>query len=80
VLRAVQLPIVVSVGLAAALAAAAFAAAHNLGPYGEPVRADYFIFRAIAGLYFTLLFVLRGFGIAVGAHAGYDVLVGLTIT
>jgi hypothetical protein len=80
VLRAVQLPLVVSVGLAAALAAAAFAAAHNLGPYGEPVRADYFVFRALAGLYFTLLFVLRGFGIAVGAHAGYDVLVGLTIT
>ena len=30
------------------------------------------------GLFFTALFVGRGFGIAVGAHAGYDVLVGLT--
>jgi hypothetical protein len=30
-------------------------------------------------LYFTLLFVARGFGIAVGAHAGYDVLVGVSV-
>jgi hypothetical protein len=26
-----------------------------------------------------LLFVSRGFGIAVGAHAGYDILVGLSV-
>ena len=79
-LRIVHLPKLVAVALAAVAAAAAFAAAHHVGPYGEPVRADYFVFRAVAGLYFTLLFVLRGFGIAVGAHAGYDVLVGVTVT
>jgi hypothetical protein len=79
-LRILHLPKLVAVTLAALAAAAAFAAAHHVGPYGEPVRADYFVFRAIAGLYFTLLFVLRGFGIAVGAHAGYDVLVGVTVT
>jgi hypothetical protein len=43
------------------------------------MRADYFVFRTVAGLYFTLLFVLRGFGVAVGAHAGYDVLVGVSV-
>jgi Type II CAAX prenyl endopeptidase Rce1-like len=79
-LRVVRLPKVAAVMLAAAAAAAAFAAAHHIGPYGEPVRADYFLFRALAGLYFTLLFVLRGFGIAAGAHAGYDVLVGVSLT
>ena len=52
----------------------------HVGPYGEPMRADYFVFRTVAGLYFTLLFIARGFGIAVGAHAGYDVLVGVTYT
>ena len=36
-------------------------------------------FRAAAGLYFTCLYVGRGFGVAVGAHAGYDVLVGVTV-
>jgi len=77
VLRTVRLPWVVAWGLAACVTALAFAAAHHIGPYGEPMRADYFIFRTVAGLYFTVLFVGRGFGIAVGAHAGYDVLVGV---
>lgn len=31
-----------------------------------------FIFRLLAGVYLGLLFVLRGFGIAVGAHAFFD--------
>lgn len=78
-LRAVQLPQMVALPLAVAAAALAFAAAHHVGPYGEPMRADYFVFRTIAGLYFTLLFVFRGFGVAVGAHAGYDVLVGVSV-
>jgi hypothetical protein len=30
-----------------------------------------------AGLYFALIFWVRGFGIAVGSHAVYDVLVGI---
>jgi membrane protease YdiL (CAAX protease family) len=79
-LRAVRIPWLVAWLLAASAAAAAFAAAHHIGPYGEPMRADYFVFRAAAGLYFTLLFVARWFGIAVGAHAGYDILVGMTVS
>ena len=78
-LRVVQLPRVVAAPLAAVAAALAFAAAHHVGPYGEPMRPDYFVFRTVAGLYFTLLFIARGFGIAVGAHAGYDVLVGVSV-
>lgn len=77
VLRAVLLPKVVALPLGAVAGALAFAAAHHVGPYGEPMRTDYFVFRTVAGLYFTLLFIARGFGIAVGAHAGYDVLVGV---
>lgn len=78
-LRTAGVNAAVAVFVAACLAALAFAAAHHVGPYGEPMRADYFVFRTVAGLFFTVLFVARGFGIAVGAHAGYDVLVGVVI-
>jgi hypothetical protein len=79
ILRVVQLPKALALLLAMAGAAVGFAAAHHIGPYGEPMRPDYFVFRTCAGLYFTLLFVLRGFGVAVGAHVGYDVLVGVSV-
>lgn len=36
-----------------------------------------FIFRTIAGLFFAILCWTRGFGIAVGCHALYDICVGL---
>lgn len=54
-----------------------FAAAHYIGPCGEPLNTFSFLFRFLAGIFFGALFVYRGFGIAAGAHAGYDVLVGL---
>jgi hypothetical protein len=54
-----------------------FAVAHHIGPYGEPYDGYVFLFRALAGLYFALLYLLRGFGIVVGAHVCYDVLVGV---
>ena len=38
-----------------------------------------FLFRFVAGLYFTALYVFRGFGIAVGAHAAYDILVSVSV-
>ncbi len=64
-LRVVRIPGLIALVLAACAGAVAFAAAHHIGPYGEPMRADYFVFRTAAGLYFTALFVVRGFGIAV---------------
>ena len=60
-----------------------FAAAHYVGPYGEPVKwLDHefwhsLLFRFLAGIFFGVLFVYRGFGITAGAHAGYDILVGI---
>jgi len=76
------------VGAAATIAAvlatsAVFAAAHYVGPYGEAIAWREFafwygaIFRFLAGVFFSALFVARGFGIAAGAHAGYDILVKL---
>ena len=55
----------------------AFSAAHYVGPAGETLDAFSFFFRFSAGGFFAVLFVLRGFGIAAGAHAAYDILVGL---
>lgn len=54
-----------------------FAAAHHVGPYGEPFDAFSFLFRLVAGVFFSVLFIYRGFGIAAGTHAGYDILIGL---
>jgi membrane protease YdiL (CAAX protease family) len=77
VLRWCQIGAMLSVLVAAGLSAALFSAAHHVGPYGEPFNNYVFIFRMLAGLYFALLFQMRGFGIAVGAHACYDVVVGV---
>jgi hypothetical protein len=76
--RAVELPRLVAVALAAAGSAAVFSAAHHVGPYGQPYSNYLFLFRLTAGVYFALLYQLRGIGIAVGAHACYNVMVSVT--
>ncbi len=55
-----------------------FSAAHYLGPAADQLTLFSFVFRALAGVYFALLFVTRGFGITVGSHAAYDLIVGIT--
>lgn len=77
-LRLALVPKYVAVAAAAIISALLFAAAHHIGPYGERMNTYVFLFRAMAGLYFALLFQFRGFAIAAGTHACYDVLVGLT--
>jgi len=54
-----------------------FSAAHYIVPGGDTLHWFTFLFRFLAGAFFALLYLYRGFGIAVGAHAGYDLLVGL---
>ncbi len=56
-----------------------FGAAHYVGPAAEPWALYSFTFRTLAGVFFAMLFVLRGFGITVGAHAAYDLLVGVLL-
>ncbi|TVS15333.1 MAG: CPBP family intramembrane metalloprotease [Planctomycetaceae bacterium] len=41
-------------------------------PYGDSFAWYSFLFRFSAGVFFSLLFWYRGFGIAVGTHAIYD--------
>ncbi len=78
-LRLVLLPKLLAVGVAAVASAVLFASAHHFGPAGEAIEPAKFLFRAAAGLYFTALYVFRGFGVAIGAHAGYDILVGVSV-
>jgi CAAX prenyl protease-like protein len=51
-----------------------FAAFHYIGPYGDPWELYSFVFRTIAGLFFSALYLARGFGITAWTHALYDVL------
>ena len=61
--------------LAACGSAALFSAAHYVGPFGDPFALSSFTFRALFGLALAGLYRLRGFAIAVYAHALYDVFV-----
>jgi low affinity Fe/Cu permease len=50
-----------------------FAVFHYIGPYADPLDLGSFTFRAVAGLLFSGLYLLRGFGITAWTHALYDV-------
>jgi hypothetical protein len=78
-LRLVLLPPVIALPLAAAGSAALFSAAHHVGPFGEAFDSYVFLFRMLAGMYFAAVYRLRGFGVAAGAHALYDVVVGVAM-
>lgn len=62
------------------ISAALFSAHHHIFPIngtfetGEVFSAPKFIFRAAAGVYFAILFAFRGFGVAAGTHAFYDII------
>jgi len=78
----------VSCATAVALSSLVFAAAHyqldlHFGTwhlatsFGDTFQWSSFLFRCSAGLFFSIVFLWRGFGIAVGSHALYDILVSL---
>jgi hypothetical protein len=50
-----------------------FSAFHYVGPSGDAFTLVSFAFRAIAGVWFSTLYVVRGFGIAAWTHALYDI-------
>jgi hypothetical protein len=68
---------VAAAGLGLLASSLLFSAAHYVGPLGDSFELYSFTFRVLAGLFFGILFSVRGFGIAAGTHAVYDVLVGL---
>jgi membrane protease YdiL (CAAX protease family) len=61
---------------AAVIGTAVLFALYHFGP-GNPFHWGRFIFYSLAGAYFAVVYLLRGFGIVAGTHAMYDVLVVL---
>jgi hypothetical protein len=59
------------------LGALIFSAFHYIGPYGDDFALVSFTFRAVAGVLFSGLYLLRGFGITAWTHALYDVFLAL---
>ena len=61
--------------IAAVVGALVFSAFHYIGQYGDRFTLASFTYRAIAGLVFSALYLVRGFGITAWTHALYDVYV-----
>lgn len=57
-----------------------FSGFHYIGPYGDVWALPSFLFRFLAGVAFSMLFLTRGFGITAWTHALYDVFIVLSIT
>lgn len=74
--RILQAPGALAETLAITGSSLLFSIAHHLGLPGEPFAWYAFVFRWLAGVAFAAIFLTRGFGVAVGTHAVYDVLVG----
>jgi len=69
-----------SVVFSVLISAALFSAHHHIffvnGGFGvgEVFTVARFMFRTLAGIYFAILFAIRGFGIAAGTHAFYNII------
>ncbi len=69
-----------SIILSVLISAALFSAHHHIDLLsGQPNATDpfnliKFAFRTIAGIYFAVLFAIRGFGITAGTHAFYNII------
>lgn len=68
----------VGVALAVILSSLFFAVSHHSPIGSDPWDAGRFAFRSAAGAYLAAVYVLRGFGLAVGAHVVYDIIAFLS--
>jgi hypothetical protein len=75
VLRVIGFSRMIAGVVAVVTGALIFSAFHYIGPFGEPLRLESFVFRFLAGLAFSALYLTRGFGITAWTHALYDVMV-----
>ncbi|MEP6492929.1 MAG: CPBP family intramembrane glutamic endopeptidase [bacterium] len=58
--------------LASIVGALIFSAFHYIGPYGDQLQLQSFVFRMLSGLAFSGLYLTRGFGITAWTHSLYD--------
>ena len=75
-LKLVAVPGLPACTLAITASSLLFSLAHHAGAPGEAFTLFAFVFRWLAGVFFAYVFVTRGFGVAVGTHSAYDLLVG----
>ncbi len=62
--------------LVAIVVSALLFAAHHHPPVGsDPFDASRFLFRTLAGVYLGVIFAVRGYGLAAGTHAAYNLIV-----
>ncbi len=61
--------------IALVVSSLAFSMAHHIGPAGEAFTFGAFVYRALAGAFFALVYQIRGFAVAAWTHALYDVYV-----
>ena len=50
---------------------------HLVTTMGDTFEWPSFVFRFLAGVFFAVVFLARGFGVAAGTHAFYDIVVSL---
>lgn len=62
---------------AVAVGATIFSAFHYVGPYADNFTASSFTFRLIAGIVFSAMYLLRGFGVTAWTHALYDIFLSI---
>ncbi len=72
--------------LSVVFSAVAFSLHHHLFfidghlQHGDTFTIGKFLFRALAGVYFAILYAVRGFGVTAGTHAFYNILAALLRT
>lgn len=76
-LRWAFIPSPIAMLLAGVASAILFSLAHHIGTHGESFNQTIFLFRVTAGLFFALVFALRGLGVVIGCHIAYNLIVEL---
>ena len=61
--------------IALAASSVLFSIAHHIGPAGEAFTFSAFVYRSLAGVFFALVYQMRGFAVAAWTHALYDLYV-----
>lgn len=73
--RVFGLGIVSAYTVSAVLASLIFSGVHYIGPLGDRFTVHSFVFRFVAGLVLSALYITRGYGITAYSHTMYDLLV-----
>lgn len=63
----------ISYGIAAVLSAVFFSLYHYLGYFNESFEVESFLFRFFAGMVFSAIFIIRGYGIVAYTHSFYNI-------